>query len=869
MVSSSRIASNVDNRFPLRTAIRIAWREARSSSAKFTFVALAIGAGVGVLTGVRGFSETFRSMLLRDARILMAGDMLVRSFDSPTSEQTRVLSRLERRGVKLTQITETVSMLSSDRVRTPLLVSVKAVDPHVYPFYGEVKLAPPQPLARALTAETVAVSEDLILRLEISLGDPIRLGKAEFKVAGVVKLEPDRMTGSLNVGPRIMITHDGLARTELMGLGSRASRRYLLRLAEPGPGVDEVRRELTRVFPGALVTDFREAHPRIKRGLERATTFLSLVSLIAMIIGALGVATAIHSHLLQRMDAIAIMKCIGGRSPQIIRIYVAQTVLLSLAGSLLGVLIGVAIQAAFPTLVARYFQTRPERVYDVSTAIQGLAIGILTTLLFTLPPLLGVRRVRPAAVFRREMAESQSTLRARLIAARTPLIASGILLLSVGLIAAWLAGGNWDDALRASLIFLGSLIVSIAILNAVAWALLRGLRWLLRIRWASLPPVLRHGIANLYRPGNHAQAVLVALGIGVTFTLTVYLLQHGLVSEMMRSAPKDMPNVFLINITESERDGILELLRKQEGLEKNPEIFASSRARIVAVNGTPIRELKVEGRSDRYQREQTVTWMAEKPRGLTLTQGAWWSASSVAHVAPQLCVGEPIAQALRIKPGSRLDWTAGGVPLSVQVACTHKEEEERFGPDLDFVFSPGALRGMPVSYFGGLRVKREHVAALQRITYQRYPTVTVINAAEVLAIIQEVVDQVAIVVRFVAFFAMLAGVIILASSVAGTRFRRIREAAILKTLGATRKRVIAIFSVEFLILGLVAGLMGSLLASGLSRLLLTRMLDAPFRFEPLPNVAAIVLTALLAASAGWLASYRILGQKPLEVLRSE
>jgi putative ABC transport system permease protein len=199
----------------------------------------------------------------------------------------------------------------------------------------------------------------------------------------------------------------------------------------------------------------------------------------------------------------------------------------------------------------------------------------------------------------------------------------------------------------------------------------------------------------------------------------------------------------------------------------------------------------------------------------------------------------------------------------------YRVEEERFGSDMDFVFRPGALRGIPVMYFGGVRMKPENVAALQRAAYEQYPTVTVINAAEVLAIVQGVMDQAAAVIRFVSMFTVVAGVIILASSVAGTRFRRIREAAILKTLGATRKRVIAIFSVEFLILGSVAGLIGSLLASGLSALLLRRMLDAPFRLDLGPNVAAIALTALLAVTAGWLASYRVLGQKPLEVLRNE
>jgi putative ABC transport system permease protein len=328
-----------------------------------------------------------------------------------------------------------------------------------------------------------------------------------------------------------------------------------------------------------------------------------------------------------------------------------------------------------------------------------------------------------------------------------------------------------------------------------------------------------------------------------------------------------MPNVFLINITAREHAGLEELLGAQPGIDGEARIYPSTRARITAIDGTPMSDVPLEGWQDRYRRERTVTSLAEIPPNLKIVQGAWWTSTSASD--PQICITEHIAEALHTRPGSKLDWVAGGVELTATLACIHDVEEVRFGPSLDFVFSPGALAAMPTTYFGGLRMAPADVGPLQRAVYQAYPTVTVINAAEVIAIVQEVVDQVALVIRFVALFAILAGIIILASSVAGTRFRRIREAAILKTLGATRRRVMLIFSIEFLILGAVAGLMGSLLASGFAGILLTRMLDAPFLFEPIPNLAAVALTALLTVVAGWMASFRILGQKPLEVLRNE
>lgn len=339
-------------------SLKMAVREARSSGTKFLFVVLAVAVGVGALTGVRGFSQAFRVMLLGEARTLMAADLLIRNFDFPTAEQTAVMEELETRGIRRTWITETVTMVSSGRVETPLLVSIKAVDPSAYPFYGEVKLEPEGPLAERLTADTVAVSSDLVLRLEADIGDTVRLGGKEFRITGVVKLEPDRMTGTLNVGPRIMMTRQGLDRTNLIQAGSQASQRYLFKIPPEGPPVGEIRDQLSEVFGRALVSDYRESHPRITRGLDRATTFLSLLSLIALMIGALGVAMAMHAHLQQRMDTIAIMKCLGARSGQIIRIYMTQTLLLGLAGGLGGIALGSVVQIIFPSLIERYFSAR-------------------------------------------------------------------------------------------------------------------------------------------------------------------------------------------------------------------------------------------------------------------------------------------------------------------------------------------------------------------------------------------------------------------------------------------------------------------------------------------------------------------------------
>jgi putative ABC transport system permease protein len=412
--------------------------------------------------------------------------------------------------------------------------------------------------------------------------------------------------------------------------------------------------------------------------------------------------------------------------------------------------------------------------------------------------------------------------------------------------------------------FVAGLLVSLALLSLIAWLLLGGVRLFLQRSPWKLPATLRHGAANLYRPGNHAAAVLVALGIGVMFTLTAYLLERSLVGQIRSSAPPGMPNVFLLDIPGRQRQVFTDLLARQPGVESKPEIFGAVSLKLATVDGVPVEKMHLDGFGRRFLRTGPVTWMADKPADIELQSGAWWQGRE-----PQVCVEQEAARLLGVKPGSAMVWMAGGRSVSARAACIEKTESLRLGARFEFLFNPGALDGFPSIYYGSLRAKPASVPALQRISYESFPTVTVINVADVLDILQQVVDQIAKVIHFLSAFAVLAGAIILASAVAGTRFRRVREVVILKTLGATRRRVVGIFSTEFLILGTVAGLMGSLLASGFSAVILKRLMQVAFQFDVWPNLVAIVATAVVANAAGWLASYRILAQKPLQVLRDE
>jgi len=858
---------------PFRTAAKIAWRETRASTGRFVFVILAVAAGVAALSGVRGFSQAFHTMLQRDARTFMAADLTVRTFELETPKEKAAIDSLLARGVERTQITETVTMAmppnANPETAVPVLISVKAVDPRFYPFYGTVTLDPAQSLRTALTPDAVVVSDGVLLRLGAKIGDSITIGGKPFRIVGQVTNEPDRMTGSINVGPRVMISREGLERTGLIMPGSRASERFLFKVPATMQ-IGEVRAELAKAFEansrgrgGNLITDYTEAHPLIEQGLRQSTIFLSLVSLVALVIGALGVATAIQAHLQQKMDSIAIMKCLGAKSSQILRIYLIQTIGLGLVGSAVGIAFGTFVQSVFPIFLAGYFHLTSLPRFSPLAALQGLLVGVLTVLLFTVPPLLGIRTIRPALIFRREMAAPGQSLGEWWRRAAVSVLSALMILFFVGLLAAWLS-----DSAQTGRYFAMGIAGGLVVLGAIAWLLLRGLRWVSRHLPRAAGPVVRQGIANLYRPGNHAGAAVIALGVGVMFTVSVWIIQRGVLHDMMRTAPPGLPNVYLIDVTAANRDGVMEIIRHQQGVLGAPEMTGSVSARIQSIDGVQMRRENQQGMARRYAGNVSLSPESAIPQFTQVLEGKWWD-EHARPATPEVSVAEQAAKVLNVHPGSKIVWTTPTRTFESTVVAIHKTQNERLTARIEFFFAPGALDGLPAIYYGGVRMKPASVGALQKAIYDKYPTITVINMADVLEIIQSVVDQISLVVRFISWFSMLAGAVILASSVAGTRFRRLREVVILKTLGATRGRIAKIFSVEFFVIGTVAGLMGGMLAGGFGWLLLNRLLKADSGVDVVPVLTAIGGTALLAVATGWLASYRTLGQKPLEILRDE
>lgn len=850
-------------------AASIAMRDLRSVPGKFLFVVLSVTIGVAALVGVRGFSEIFRATLSREARSLMAGDLTARTNQQPTPAERAAIAALSSESnnpIHTTWVTEMVSMASVPPNPVPLLVSLKVVDPTQYPYYGTAVLDPAQPLIVALTGNSVVVADEFLIRMHARVGDTVKLGGQPFHITAVLREEPDRISAGAGLGPRVMISRAAFLSTGLLAPGSRATERLLVQLPlqmQSSAQVAAVRKRLESILPQAQVTDFREGNPALTEGLDSSTAILSLICLVAMVLGAIGVAMSMHAHLGQRVEVLAIFKSLGADSSDLLRIFLLQTLGLGLTGALLGVFAGLLVMAALPLAFGSLLPVHAQFAMPWRSAVAGFSTGILTTLLFCLPPLLDVRKIRPILVLRRAVAASEADegrgLLRWVLARRVQLAASVVTVVGLALIAFWLT-----DSPAVARDFAFALIAILLVLLAVSAGFLRLLRALLNRIRLRLPQAVRLGLANLYRPGNQSAAVLAALGTGVMLILSVFLMQSQVLTEIQQSAAPTLPNLFLIDMTQQQIPAITQFFHQQTGVSQSLELLPVVTGRFLAINGHSVDQMRQEHFPRRMLESATLSWDDSIPSGDKLVAGQWWSSPDALSMA----MSKSIADRIHVVVGSVVDVEIGAQTRHLTVVALFRADEQHIAARSGFLLPSALLKEEPAVWYGAVRVDPARIPQIERALFVTYPTVTVVNLADVLSRIESVVRQITFVIRFLAGFSIFAGLVILASSVASTRFRRTRETVVLKTLGATRRTIIAVYSVEYCVLGTLSALVGVSFANLLTRVLVQRM-QIHWHMEWSATATAILATAVLATATGWIASHRILGLRPLEILREE
>ena len=883
----------------------LAWRDLRSSWRHFIYFLACIALGVGAVVGMSLFSANVERAVLKEARGLLGGDLEIRLSRPLGGSGSAVLTELASRNIVATRVNELVAMVARvDRAQggtdVTQLVELKAVEPR-YPLYGVVRVDPDRPLTALLDpagegcgniCHGAVVQEALLIRLGLVVGDAIKIGQATFRITGVIHTEPDRMANMFSLGPRVLISQEGLAAADLIKPGSRMRERHLLRLPASmalSPLIHELRGRLAA--DSARVSSYRDAQPQLKQFLDQLARYLGLVGLTALFVGGIGVALSIHAFVREKLPSIAILKTVGADTATIIYSYLGQAVGLGLLGSVVGIGIGVALQTVLPQAVSTLLATDVLQQVEFTSVLslaalapigKGLGLGILTTLLFSLWPLLTIRDIKPAAIFRRDLegAVAPSVRRDASLGRRAvhmvtadPLRTATAAGIGTGLagLSMWQAG-----SLAIGGLFIGGLLVAIMILAGAAQGLLRGLRALPVPRALSI----RQALGNIQRPGGQTLGVMVSIGVGVMVILAIALLQHALVRQVGENRPSDSPTFFFIDIQPDQAEAFSKLVHQRTG-DFAPDLTPLVRSRIHAINGRlvadereaqqdePPAQSKEEKRKSWYvTREYVLTFLDQVPKDNKIVKGAWWKPGQV-FSKPQVSVEEEAAKSLDLDVGSLLDLNIQGTILQAEVSSIRKVEWGNFSTNFYMIFSPGSLDAAPMTYVATVRVAPRDEVAFQSAVVAAFPNVTAINIGEVLNSFARVLDRLSLAIRGVALFCLLAGALVMAAALAATRYRRLYEAVILKALGATRGLIARSFAAEYALLGCVAGIIGVALASLFSWAILRYILELPWALElPLLGIG-LGCTVLLTLLVGFLSTYRILGQPPLTVLRHE
>ena len=837
-------------------ALRLAWRQARGGGRHLAAVFACVALGVGALVAVGTLAAGLEATLAREAKALLGGDVELRAARPLPPEASAAVERLTAAGARAVAVRELVGMARNPARGDSVLVELKAPGPG-YPLYGPLVTTPAAPLASQLDADGAVVQRELLDRLGLAVGDRFVVGRATLTIRGVVDAEPDRVASLVSLGPRVMLSPSTLDRTGLIVFGSRVRHRLLLALPS-GASADETRAALARalVDPAVRVTAYDEAQPGLRRFFTQLTSYLGLVGLASLLVGGIGVAAAVSAFVARQMPTLAALKALGVETRVLVASHVVQTQAVALLAGLVGAALGVAVQPVLAATLAGLVPFALETEPNVATLARAIVMGLVMTLLCTWAPLAAVRAVPPWLILRTDV--EPASRRGRGWRTLAPVG------LGLAALALWQAG-----SLRTGGIFVGASLAALLALLGLARGLVVVARRLPRGRGLAW----RHGLAALQRPGGHAPRVVVALGMAVMLLVAVALLQSVLGHQIDHEQQRQAPSFFFLDVQPDQREPFRSLVERETGAP--PVLTPVVRARLAALDGQPLTRQVVDrhrarGQEDTwyFTREYVLTWAAEPPAGNVLTRGRWWTAAEAAS-GVRASIEETAARHLGVRLGSRVTFDVQGLAVEAEVTSIRRVDWQSLTTNFFVVLSPGALDGAPATWVATARVPAAAEPALRNAVVAAFPNVTAVPLREVLERMAVVLGQIGVAVRLVALFTLGTGLVVMAGALAATRSQRLYESVVLRTLGATRGIVARSFAVEYGMLGAAAGVGGVVLAVVLAWTVVHWVIDAPWTFDPTPLVLGLAGTIGLALAVGFLTTFRLLGQKPLPVLRRE
>ena len=822
------------------------WRELVHGWRHGLLFILCVALSLTTIAALNSFRGGVNRTLFQDARELHGGDIIVHShypFGAPLLSE---IQRLEQeKKVTATRIHEFYSVVRSPVQESTLFAKIKAVERN-FPLYGSIVLASGEPLSAVLQSGTVVVADDVLKRLGLQLGDVLAVGKEELRIVDVVVHESDSPVDFLDFGPRIFVSADDLEKIDLIGKGSRIQYEILLKAAD-----DDELKELSAALQSVAledrerVTTFHEAGSRIKRFFDNLLFFLSLISIFTLLLAGLGMQSCLTALIRQKEKTIAITRTVGATSRFLYRHYFLIVLLLGIVGVFLGIAAGVGLAFYFPYLFKELLPIYDQAIIQPADLMEGLVLGLAVVLLFTFLPLHRLRNIKPLAIFRKEKVHVARDVVFYLT------IGAGLILVSL------LVLRQLEDPFL-SLAFMAGVLLFIGVISLLS-ALLFKIAARLNIKRLSLRQALR----SMTRAGNATRSIIVTLASALSLLFSIYLVEHNLHQTYIDSYPEDAPNLFFLDIQPAQREGFAAFF------EEPPPLYPIIRARLVAINGEDInREEELRKKRDNFAREFNLTYRDHLLEDEVLVEGDSLFGQTRDNKADlPVSILDNVVEMGDLQMHDKLLFNIQGVELEAEVTSIRSRTKSRLYPFFYFVFPEDSLKEAPQTFFSAVQIEKDAIATLQSRIVERYPNISFINVSEAAENIGSLMEKLSGIVNFFAAFSIIAGALILVSSILATRLARTREAVYYKILGARGAFVYRLFVYENGLIGLFSAVTALVFAQAGSWALCRFFFEIPYSSDITASFILVILTVAFVVVTGLLSSLAIVRQKPTRFLR--
>ncbi|MXV15444.1 FtsX-like permease family protein [Pedobacter sp. HMF7056] len=845
----------------------MAWRDSRKNRSRLFLFISSIVLGIAALVAIYSFGDNLQRDIDGQAASLIGADLVVSSGKEVSPKMEKMLGSL---GDERSEERSFASMVFFPFTGGTRLIQVRALDGS-FPYYGELKTVPLSAGKTFRQGKTALVDKTLLLQFNAKVGDPVTIGNVTFIIAGALEQAPGQNGLTATIAPIVYIPLGYLEQTGLMQRGSRVSYKYYYRFNKPDE-VEKLVKKLDPQFEGERIDSqtIQSQKRDTGRAFEDLTRFLSLVGFIALLLGCIGVASSIHIYIREKLSTIAILRCMGTTASQAFLIYLVQIAGIGLIGSVLGAALGTVVQQVLPVVLKDLLPVSITSAISWIAILQGIVAGLLVSLLFAMLPLVSIRNISPLNTLRISDTETRGS--------RDPLKWLVYLLILAFIVGfSYLQLRDWSGAFT----FTAAVVAAFLVLSAVASALM----WLVRRFFPSGAGYLyRQGLANLFRPNNQTLILMVSIGLGTGFISTLFFVQDTLVNSVSLSAGGQKPNMILFDIQTTQAKQVADLARKHRLpiLQEVPIVTV----RVEEINGKTAAAVKKDNEKRKKQPgkpeqlppgaislrafngELRATYRDSVTNTEKIIEGKWHGTVAKDGII-YVSLDERYARSIRARIGDKFVYNVQGALIPTVVGSIRKVDWNRVQTNFRLVFPKGVLEDAPQFRVLVTRVpSNEASAKFQKDLVSRFPTISVIDLGLILNVLDEIVDKIGFVIRFMAGFSIVTGLIVLIASVLISKYQRIRESVLLRTLGATRRQILAITALEYFFLGSFAAGTGILLSFAGSWALAAYLFETALVIKPLPVIFIFVSISALTVLIGLFNSREVVNRAPLEVLNA-